>query len=317
MKRIISIMLTAALVLGATLFPVKVSAAGQNSRAGIVATRNDRLNVRAEAGTNARIVTTLAKGSYITLISRTGSWWRVEYGRGQYGYCHADYIKEISSTVATVKTQYDPLNVRSGGGTSYAWIGSIPKGETVIVLSDNGGWSHVLYHGARTGYVSSQYLQTAGATVSLNVPSFKQTDARWANVMIGSSGQSMAKIGCATTAIAMMESYRTGTTIYPDAMAQKLRYTASGAVYWPTHFNTVTSSANYLSAFRSLLMQGKPVLFGVKNSYGSQHWVVITGFAGGDLSPANFIINDPGSNSRVTLQQLLNAYPTFYKYFHY
>ena len=33
--------------------------------------------------------------------------------------------------------------------------------------------------------------------------------------------------------------------------------------------------------------------------------------------PENFRINDPGSNSRVNLQQFLDAYPVFYKFFHY
>jgi hypothetical protein len=127
----------------------------------------------------------------------------------------------------------------------------------------------------------------------------------------------MAKIGCATTAIAMMESYRTGTTIYPNAMAKKLRYTSTGSVYWPENFVPVTSSSGYLSRIYDLLKQGKPVLLGAKNSYGSQHWVVVTGFSGGSLTAANFTINDPGSNSRVNLQQFLNAYPAFYKYFYY
>ena len=49
----------------------------------------------------------------------------------------------------------------------------------------------------------------------------------------------------------------------------------------------------------------------------AQHWVVITGFAGGSLSASNFIINDPGTGSRTNLQQFLNAYPTFYKFFYY
>ena len=40
--------------------------------------------------------------------------------------------------------------------------------------------------------------------------------------MIGSSGKTIAQIGCATTGIAMLESYRTGSNIYPDAMSRKI-----------------------------------------------------------------------------------------------
>ena len=264
------------------------------------------------------MATSLKKGSYVTLISRSGSWWKVEYAKGKYGYCHSDYITVVSGTPTTVATQSGSLNVRSGAGTSYKKVASLTRGETVIRLSTSGGWSRILYHGTKTGYVSEQYLAQAYPAVSLNVPGYKQMDSRWANVPIAESGKTMAQIGCATTAIAMMESYRTGATIYPDAMAQRLRYTASGNVYWPEHYTAVTQDSGYLRAVYTCLKQGKPVLFGARNAYGSQHWVVIRGFSGGEkLTASGFRIHDPGSSSRTTLQQFLDAYPTFYKYFYY
>lgn len=306
--------------------PLGVKAAAMTSKAGAVTTDGAPLNVRAGASTGSAVVASLKKGSYITLLQRSGSWWQVEYAKGRTGYCHADYITIVEGTPAQVTTNSDGLNVRSGPGTGYNRVAWLAMGETVLRLSTSGGWSRVLYHGTKTGYVSAQYLfggTSSGGTspgnsaISLSVPSFKQNDSRWANVKIGSSGKTFAQIGCATTAIAMMESYRTGTTIYPNAMAQKLNYTSSGNVYWPGHFVTVTDSTNYLSRIYEQLKQGKPVLFGAKNSYGTQHWVVITGFAGGSVSAGNFTINDPGSSSRTTLQQFLNAYPNFYKYFYY
>lgn len=270
----------------------------------------------------------LPKGSYVTLLSKSGSWWYVEYADGRYGYCHADYITVVDSSTATVATKTDPLNVRRGPGTSYGWISSLPKGKTIVVLSTQNGWSRVLYNGSKTGYVSAQYLSfsssgNAGSSVSypavsLKVPDYKQTDVRWANVTLGSSGQSIAKIGCATTAIAMMESYRQGKTVYPDAMSKQLRYTVSGAVYWPSHFTSVAPGANYLQDIYAKLKAGKPVLIGATTVYGGQHWVVITGYIGGDtLTTSGFRINDPGATDRVNLQQFFNAYPNLYKYFYY
>lgn len=304
--------------MGVLAAPVEARAATADSKAGIVSTSGGRLNIRSGASTGSSVVGSLNKGSYVTLISRSGAWWYVEYGKGQYGYCHSDYITAVSSSTATINTQSGNLNVRSGPSTSSFIYHSLPKGETVIVLSTSGGWSRILYHGTKTGYVSSQYLSTYYSAVSLSVPSFKQTDSRWASVQIGSSGKTMAKIGCATTAVAMMESFRTGKTIYPDAMSKQLSYDATGSLYWPSHYTVVTDSANYLSRIHNLLSQGKPVLFGARNASGKQHWVVITGFTGGTgLSTAAFKIHDPGSNSRVTLQQFLSEYPTFYKYFHY
>jgi len=307
--------LVAAILAAVLIVPVQGAGAKQ---AGIVSVGSGNLNVRSSPSASGAVSATLKKNAYVTLLGKTGSWWQVEYGKGRMGYCHGDYIRTVSAQEAIVRLSSGSLNVRSGAGTSYAKVGSLTKGETVLVLSDSGQWSRILYHGTKTGYVSNRYLSTdTTETVSLKVPSFKQTDSRWANTYIGSSGKTMARIGCATTAIAMMESYRTGTTVYPDAMAKKLRYTSGGSVYWPGHYTAVTGSSSYLSKIKGLLLSGKPVLFGCKNNSGGQHWVVISGFSGSGTSAADFKILDPGTNSRVNLQQFLWDYPTFYKYFHY
>lgn len=296
----------------------EAEAATLSSKAGAVTTASGKLNVRSSPSSSASVVGSLNKGSYITLISRSGDWWKVEYAKGKQGYCHADYITIVQGTPVTVNTQSGGLNVRSGAGTSYAKTGTLSKGETVLFLKESGGWSRVLYHGTKTGYVSSQYLSNYYGAVSLKVPSFKQTDSRWADLTIGQSGKTFAKIGCATTAVAMMESYRTGTTIYPHVMSNKLTYTPSGDLYWPSHYKTVTNSSGYLNAIYNKLKQGLPVLLGARNSYGSQHWVVVTGYTGGaNLTAAGFTVHDPGTYSRTNLQQFLSAYPTFYKYFYY
>ena len=323
-RKNIALILLFVLTFGVVVKPVKAQAATADAIAGQVTTASTGLNVRSSATTSSSIVTELRKGSFVTLLEKSGSWWRVEYAQGRYGYCHGDYITPVSGTVARVATQSTGLNVRSGAGTSYSRVGYLEKGETVIVLSDSNGWSRILYHGSKTGYASSQYLSgssgNTGSTgaVTLNVPDFKQTDSRWANVTLGSSGQTMARIGCATTAVAMMESYRTGTTIYPNAMAKQLRYTSSGALYWPSNLVPVTNLSGYLREVNRLLREGKPVLFGATTSAGKQHWVVIYGFSGGNADSASqYLIRDPGSESRVTLQQFLNAYPVVYKYFYH
>lgn len=307
------------IILAVAVFaPTRAEAADLNSAAGAVTVSSGRLNVRSAPSASASVVTTLNKGGYITLLSRTGSWWRVEYAKGAYGYCYEDYVTPIAGTPTAVDISYGSLNVRSGAGTSYGKKASLYDGETVILLSSSGGWSRILYHGTNTGYVSSNYLSSGGSyrAVSLKVPSYKQTDSRWSGVKIGSSGKTIGQIGCTTTAIAMIESYRTGTTIYPGEMAKKLSYTSTGSVYWPSDYTAVTSSAGYLSKIYDQLIQGKPVLFGAKNRWGGQHWVVVTGHTGGSsLTTGSFTINDPGSNSRTTLQQFLNSYPTFYKFF--
>lgn len=309
MRKIVSIILILAILV--SVLPVQ--AATMDSHAGAVTTHSGPLNVRSKASATATVVTSLKKGSYITLISKSGSWWRVEYAKGKYGYCHADYITPVEGTPASVNAS--ALNVRSGAGTAHSRVGSLGRGEVVLKLKTTGDWTRVLYHGTKTGWVSSRYLTGNTGSIALSVPVYRQTDSRWANVKLGSSGKTIRDIGCATTAIAMMESYRTGTTIYPDAMSKKLSYTSTGSVYWPSHYSVVTRLD--LNAIYDLLQQGKPVLLGAKKASGGQHWVVVTGFTGGAVTAANFTIGDPGSRSRTTLQQFFADYPTFYKYFHY
>ena len=322
-KRITSFILSAALAAGIATAPVKAQAATADSKAGAVTLSSGNLNVRSGRSTSSAPVAQLADGSYITLISRSGEWWQVEYADGKYGYCHSDYITPIEGSPAVVNISYGTLNVRSGAGTGYAKKASLHDGETVLKLSSSGGWSRILYHGTKIGWVSSQYLGSAASysaypALSLSVPTYRQWDSRWSGIKIGNGGGTMGSIGCVTTSIAMLESYRHGKTLTPADMAWKLSYTPSGSVYWPSDYTVTTSSSNYLGRIYELLRQGKPVLFGAKKASGGQHWVIITGYTGGSsLTASGFTINDPGSSSRTNLQQFLNAYPYFYKYFHY
>lgn len=316
MRRRLFITLFGCFLLGLLALPVH--AADLNSQAGVVSTNGGRLNIRSGPSTDAAAVAALNKGNYVTLLSQSGSWWRVEYAAGKYGYCHGDYITPAAGAAATVATNGSALNVRGGPGTGYTKTGTLKKGETAVVLSTSSGWSRILYHGTKTGYVSAQYLSGTYAPVSLWVPDMKQTDSRWAEKEVGTSGKTFAQIGCATTAVAMVESHRTGNRIYPDAMSQKLRYTADGSLYWPDHYSVVTAADGYLRGIYDCLRAGKPVLLGARNGYGKQHWVVVTGFTGGSsLSASAFTVQDPGSSSRKDLQQFLDVYPVFYKYFYY
>ena len=317
-------MLSLILLSAILIMPVASNALNADSKAGRVNISSGHLNVRKSSSKTAQVVKTLKKNSYITLISKSGSWWYIEYAKGKYGYCYADYIKTVSSSTAKVNISSGSLNVRKGAGTSYSKIASLSKNEKVIVISKKGDWKRILYNGTKTGYVSAKYLKSFTAdsvenysAVSLVIPDFKQTDSRWANVKIGKSGKTIAQIGCATTAIAMIESYRSGKTIYPDVMSKKLSYSSSGSVYWPSDYKVVTESKDYLKKIYNQLKSKKAVLFGAKTSAGKQHWVVITGFTGSTLTASNFKINDPGSKSRTTLKDFLNEYPSFYKFFYY
>lgn len=301
----------------------RADASAASPTAGRVATQSTPLNVRANASASSAVVGSLARGSYVTLMEKSGSWWRVMTADGAYGYCADAYITRIAGSEAmTVTTASTALNVRSGPSTAHAVLGQLPKGKTVVRISSSGGFAQILYNGTRVGYASMAYLSatngaratntTAYPALNLGVQGFKQTDARWASVKVGGTGRTIAQIGCATTALAMTESHRLGTTLTPAAMASRLRYTSGGAVYWPAEY-AVGGAMGYAAIYEKL-KAGTPVILGGRAASGSTHFVVVTGYAGGNaLNAAGFSINDPGSNTRMTLGEFLGAFPTIYR----
>ncbi len=318
MKKIISFAMAVFVLLNFTLISPRVSASSVMVGAGRVNVSSGTLNVRSSPSVSSTVKARLNKGVYVTLISQSGDFWYVRYADGGYGYCHKSFIYQVSSAVRYVLTSQGNLRVRTLPSTSAVIQDYLPKGTALTVLKVTNDFALVVYNGNKTGYVGAAYLtaripESTYKAIKLNVPDYKQTDPRWANVTLGNSGQSIARIGCATTALAMTESYRTGTTIYPHQMAKRLSYTSGGAVYWPTDYNISTSSDYLETIYRSLSL-GKPVIVGAKKSNGGQHYVVVTGVKStNQLSASNFYINDPGSDSRSNLSQFFNAYPYFYK----
>ncbi|MBQ7101808.1 MAG: SH3 domain-containing protein, partial [Clostridia bacterium] len=234
MRRSICAVLCAAVILSFCTF--FASAKESYPMAGQISTASGNLNVRSRAG--GEIISSLQKNSYVNLISLTDGWYKVEYADGKYGYSSADFIKALlNSYSATVKTTSGRLNVRSSAGGTI--VNSLASGTKVTVISTSGDWSRIIYHGIRTGWVSSKYLvtgtQSGYKAVSLTVPDYKQTDSRWASKKIGSTKYTIGQIGCTTTALAMTESYRTGKTVYPDTMSSRLNYSSGGSLYWPSN----------------------------------------------------------------------------------
>jgi len=140
------------------ILPKQVNAATAEKSAGIVSVSSGYLNVRRSASTSAGVVSTLKKGAYITLLSKEGKWWRVEYAQGRYGYCHTNYIKTVDSTPATVSTAGSPLNVRSGAGTSNSSVTKGYKGEKAYIIGIKDGWYRIIFND-KIGYVRSDFLE--------------------------------------------------------------------------------------------------------------------------------------------------------------
>ena len=136
-----------------------------------------KLNVRSGAGTTYGIIGSVVKGQALSVMSKSGSWYKINYN-GRTGYVSSDYVQASGTTTppaesTTYTVTASTLNVRSGAGTNYASIGSVTKGQKLSVVSKSGSWYKINYNG-RTGYVSSDYVQaSATASPKLVVDSFK------------------------------------------------------------------------------------------------------------------------------------------------
>ena len=298
------------------LFSPDAGAANASSTAGKVKTTSGNLNVRQTSAPDGKIIKGLKSGTYITLVSTKDGRYKVEYANGKYGYCHPSYIRKVSSSRAMF-VNATKLNVRRKAGTQYEIKTTLAYAKAVVVLSESGGWSKILYNGTKTGYVASRYLTDKKPSlkkISLSVPSYKQYDSRWKNAKIGTQGDTIGSSGCTTTALAMTESFRLNKTVDVLKMRSQLKYSASGQLYWPKNYVTAVSGQDsFLRDIYSVLRQNKPVIAAVKKKNGSQHWVVVTGFNGSSLTASSFTINDPGSSKRKTLADLMADYPLAYK----
>lgn len=150
-----------------------------------VKTSGGALNIRSGPSSSYSTKGSVPNGQTVTVKGTSGSWTLIEY-RGTTGYVSSSYLEYSSVTAtpvktttpsprptatpapskyATVKTGGASLTMRSGPGTGYSSVTSIPNGKTVTVLSVSGSWTRVSWNG-KTGYVSSSYLIPADAPVT-------------------------------------------------------------------------------------------------------------------------------------------------------
>ena len=129
-----------------------------------VYTTTVNLNMRTKASTSGSPILTIPKGKEVQYISKSGSWYRVQYGN-QTGYVSSKYLSEVKTTPSkpetpVVKKYYYTtvnLNLRDKASTSGSLLMTILPNEKVEYVSSHGDWYKVKYDG-KTGYVAKKYL---------------------------------------------------------------------------------------------------------------------------------------------------------------
>ena len=95
---------------------------------------------------------------------------------------------QSAEPIVTKTTMYakSNVNVRSGAGTSNSQIGSLTKGQEIVKIGEENGWSKIEFNGG-IGYVSSKYLSTEKVSTSTANSSAGNNNGANTNANIGST----------------------------------------------------------------------------------------------------------------------------------
>lgn len=118
----------------------------------------DSLNLRNEPSTNAKVITSFAKGKKVYASKTHGKWLFVTDGHNE-GWVNGGYAKKAttennttaqkpSATITEEKVNMrelkvintDSLNIRKGPGTEYEIVGTLKKGQTAMSDVKSGNW---------------------------------------------------------------------------------------------------------------------------------------------------------------------------------
>ena len=132
------------------------------------------LNIRNGRGTNHKILTTMPKGTEVSVSEISGGWGKVSY-KGHTGYSNMNYLSLVQSTTASgSQTNYvvntssgKGLNLRSSRSTSSKVLLSIPNGTALNITEVKDGWGKTTYKN-KTGYVSMSYTKPKEGQIPLN-----------------------------------------------------------------------------------------------------------------------------------------------------
>ncbi|WP_343901705.1 SH3 domain-containing protein [Arthrobacter rhombi] len=169
------------------------------------------LNLRTSASTSSRLVTTLKKGTKVSVSSTRGSWSRVSAGK-KTGWVASRYLVKPASVTkkptptkkaaskAPTKRPIDKvttanLNLRSGASSKHKVVKVLKKGTTVSITSTQGTWSKGSASG-KIGWLSSKYLKNPPKPVAKKPAPVKKPVAKVAttNVNLRSGASTKYKV---------------------------------------------------------------------------------------------------------------------------
>lgn len=156
---------------------------------GVGTVTGDSLRLRESAGTDSNILDTAAQGAAVVVLEdQANGWYRVGMD-GLIGYMSADYLSVSTQADADLgtgvpNTDGASLNMRSGPGTDYSKVASIPADAVLTITGLDNGWYKIVYNGTE-GYVSSDYVTLSGSHTETVLTGILNTDGASLNMRSG------------------------------------------------------------------------------------------------------------------------------------
>ncbi len=116
------------------------------------------VNVRAAANITAKVIDTLPKGRTVSVVSKSGDWYKVSYSSIK-GWVSEKYIKVKQVPLGTGKVIVSSANVRAKATTSSKVVTTLLKNKTASVLLSSGNWYKVKTKTAKIGWVRKDLMR--------------------------------------------------------------------------------------------------------------------------------------------------------------
>jgi cell wall-associated NlpC family hydrolase len=213
--KVVTATLSAALLFGSVAaLPAPVAHAAQSAEViwGV--------NMRSGPSSTASVIRMLKKGEQVSILEKSGSWYKVSDSNGKTGYISSSSkYTELGSNAPSGGTEsgtgtdtpalatltgviQKSVSFRKGPGTSYTRVRYLKTGEEVKVISQpSSGWYEVMDSNGVRGYVSSQtqYITVNGKT-STGSGADKETGGSGGST----GGDSVSQEGATNTSVEKM-----------------------------------------------------------------------------------------------------------------
>lgn len=147
-------------------FPSEINGGSNNSNNDnaaasevVVLCTGDRVNVRAEAHTGAKVLTQAGKGNQLVWYEDDGwGWSKIKCGT-VVGWISNKYLDKTDlSRYKVGESTGNRVNVRSGPGMNYSVLRQVNKGNLFDIICIYNGWYHVDVAG-QEGYIIKDYVK--------------------------------------------------------------------------------------------------------------------------------------------------------------